>query len=122
MSSNTQRTIKYYRELGWHIGKVEQWNQFAGKYGQRKDLFGFIDLIAINGDDILAIQSCGTAFSEHDKKILEDDKIKESAKTWLKSGGRIVLIGWRKVKKKRGGKAMIWAPRIKEYLLKDFVI
>jgi hypothetical protein len=84
------------------------------------DLFGFIDLVAMGEGSIIAIQSCGQAFSEHDKKITQDEKVAENAYLWLNNGGRIILIGWRKIKLKRGGKAMRWSPRIKEYTLEDF--
>jgi len=33
----------------------------------------------------------------------------------------LILIGWRKVKLKRGGKAKRWSPRIKEYTEVDFL-
>ena len=114
--SPTQRTLRWLRQQGMIAGIVERWNQYAGSHGIRQDLFGFIDIIALDAGSILAIQSCGSSFAAHDKKILTN----EVAPEWLKSGGRIQLIGWRKVKKKRGGKLMVWKPRIKEYKLLDF--
>ena len=42
------------------------------------------------------------------------------ALTWIEKGGGLMLIGWRKIKLKRGGKAMRWAPRIKYYKADDF--
>lgn len=100
--------------------KVEQWNPYAGKFGQRKDMFGFGDVIALGENSIIAVQSCGQAFSEHHRKITEDIEVAPNALKWLQCGGRLLLIGWRKVKLKRGGKAMRWEPRIKEYKLQDF--
>jgi len=116
--SNTSRTLEYIRSQGWIADKVEQFNPYAGKFGQRKDCFGVLDILALGEGSIIGIQSCGQAFSEHDKKILE---IPEALK-WLECGGRLLLIGWRKVKLKRGGKALRWSPRIKEYGLADFGI
>jgi len=118
--SPTSRTLEYIRQQGWLVDKVEQFNPYAGKFGQRKDMFGFADLIALGEGDIIAIQSCGQAFSEHDKKIIEDEEVYPNVIKWLESGGRLLLIGWRKIKKKRGGKQMVWSPRIKEYKLGDF--
>ncbi len=118
--SNTSRTLEYIRSQGWDVDKVEQFNPYAGKFGQRKDMFGFGDLIAMGENSIIAIQSCGQAFSEHNKKITLDEKVAPLALKWLESGGRLMLIGWRKVKLKRGGKAMRWSPRIKEYTVEDF--
>jgi hypothetical protein len=79
-------------------------------------MFGFADIIAIGNRKIIAVQSCGQAFAEHDRTILNNEFVPE----WLQCGGGIILIGWRKVKKKRGGKQMVWKPRIKEYSIDDF--
>lgn len=119
--SNTSRTLEYIRNKGWIADKVEQFNSYAGKFGQRKDMFGFADIVALGEKSIIAIQSCGQAFSEHDKKITEDENVAPNALLWLECGGRLILIGWRKVKLKRGGKAMRWQPRIKEYTIDDFI-
>ena len=118
--SNTSRTLEYIRSQGWECDKVEQFNPYAGKFGQRKDMFGFGDIVAMGENSIIAIQSCGQAFSEHDKKITEDERVAPLALKWIQSGGRLMLIAWRKVKLKRGGKAMRWQPRIREYTLSDF--
>jgi hypothetical protein len=54
--SNTSRTLEYLRQQGWVVGKVERFIQYAGKYGKRMDLFGFIDLVAMGEGSIIAIQ------------------------------------------------------------------
>jgi len=90
-------------------------------------LFGIIDIVAINigeyygaeyrgGKEILGVQSCGQSFAAHDKTIYAN----ENSIKWLLAGGKLQLWSWRKVKKKRSGKQMIWEPRIKEYTLEDF--
>jgi len=114
--SPTSRTLEFLRDEGYECGIVERFNPYAGKFGVRQDLFGIIDIIAIKEDSMLGVQSCGQAFSEHDKKILAS----ENTELWLKSGAKLMLIGWRKVKKKRGGKQMVWKPRIREYFKEDF--
>lgn len=105
MNSATQRTLKYFRDDGYIVGKVECWNSWTN---QRKDLFNIIDFIALKGDSLIGIQSCGQAFSEHKKKI----EAEPLAREWLKTGSKLVLIGWRKLLKKRGGKLKVWVPRI----------
>ena len=115
--SNTSRTLNYIRQQGWIADKVEQFNPYAGRFGKRKDLFSVIDIIALGEGSIIGIQSCGQAFSEHNQKILEEP----NALKWLECGGRLLLIGWRKVKLSRGSKALRWQPRIKEYRIEDFV-
>jgi len=79
--------------------------------GFRKDLFGFIDIIALTEDGIMAVQSTGSDFAGHMRKITYDKAFEVAA--WLRCPGTsLMLIGWRKVKKVRGGKQMIWKPRI----------
>jgi hypothetical protein len=115
--SNTSRTLEYIRSQGWEADKVEQFNRYAGKFGQRKDLFGIIDIIALTENGITGIQSCGQSFSEHDQKILENPL----SLKWIEKGGELLLISWRKLKLKRGGKALRWTPKIKKYSKADFL-
>lgn len=121
MISNTSRTLAYVRGKGWEADIVERFLPYAGKFGQRKDLFGFADIVAMGEGKVYAIQSCGQSFSEHDKKITQNEVVAPKALQWVESGGVLLLIGWRKVKLKRGGKAMRWMPRIKEYGVDDFI-
>jgi len=115
--SNTSRTLEYIRSQGWEADKVEQYNSYSGT---RKDMFGFGDIIAMGENSIIAIQSCGQAFSAHNKKITEDERVAPLARLWVKNGGRLILMGWRKVKLRPGAKAMRWKPRIKEYTIEDW--
>ena len=115
--SNTQRTLRALEQQGYISGIVEKFNPYAGPYGKRIDLFNFIDIISIMPKGICAIQSCGSDFRKHDRKILEN----EYAPEWLKAGGHIELWSWRKVKKHpRKGKLKVWRPRVKVYTLEDF--
>ena len=109
----TQRTDRYYEQFGYMVGNVERYVHQAKR---KFDLFGIIDRIAISEWDILGIQVCKADFADHDKKILAS----ENSPKWLHAGRRLILIGWTKQKVKRGGKAMIYKPRIKEYTLEDF--
>jgi len=111
MTTNTARTLKYLRDHGYQAEVVERYLPYVKR---RKDLFGFIDIIAINGENILGVQSCdGSTFAEHDKKIVAAP----AAPLWLASGGLLWLMGWRKKKLFRGSKAVRWEERIKEYHL-----
>ena len=114
--SPTQRTIRALKQDGAHCGIVERFNAHVGPFGIRQDLFGFIDIIALRAGGIVGVQCCaGSGFAAHDRKIREN----EMAPEWIKSGGSIELWAWRKVKLKRGGKAMRWKPRIKVYSLEE---
>jgi G:T/U-mismatch repair DNA glycosylase len=84
----------------------------------RQDFLGFIDLLAISkADGIIGYQVCGSDYSSHRKKILVDRR--DELQAWLEAGGRCVLIGWRKVKAKKGGVQMVWKPRIEEFTLES---
>lgn len=117
----TQRTLRHLRHEGLEAAIVEKFNPYAGKFGQRQDMFGFIDIVCLCPTrGILGIQSCDKSFSAHYKKITEERTY--IAKEWIKCGGRIYIYAWRKVKRKRGGKAYIWQPRIAELTIDDFDI
>lgn len=110
----TQRTLKAMRDKGRICGIVERFQQYGGKFGVRQDLFGFIDIIAIDAEEgIVAIQSTGMDWSGHVKKIFSKEEI---VSEWLKHSP-LELWAWRKVKKVKGGKAMIWKPRIGDFYL-----
>ena len=112
--SPTQRTLKANRNLGRICGIVVKFQQYGGKFGIRQDLFGFIDIIAIDEfEGIVAIQSTGQDWSGHIKKIME---LEEIVLKWLHHAP-LELWSWRKVKKVRGGKAMIWKPRIADFFI-----
>lgn len=90
-TSPTQRTLKLCRDHGWTVQVVERWNPFAKI---RQDLFGFIDLVAMDGVNIIGIQSTsGDNVSKRLDKIRANDKSAE----WLRSGGRLFVHGWRKL-------------------------
>ena len=78
-------------------------------------MFHIIDLIALD-NGVVGIQVCGSDWAPHVRKITEEHSAYTVA--WLQQPGtRLELHGWRKVKKKRGGKLMIWKPRIADILL-----
>lgn len=109
--THLQRTTEALRGQDLKYWKVEYRNTWAGI---TVDLFNIIDLLVLDGG-FLGIQVCGTDWMQHVQKLTVDHQ--ENTVDWLKSGGRIELWGWRKVKKKRGGKIMIWRPRIADILL-----
>lgn len=119
-TSNTQRTMQELRKQGRVCAIVEKFNHHVGPYGIRQDLFGIIDIIALDFErGVVGIQSCGSDFAAHERTILEE-RTQESI-DWLSTPGTsLELWGWRRIKLKRGGKAMRWQPRIREFTLADF--
>ena len=118
MSSPTEKTLAHLREKGYYLWCVERYIKQAGRFGKKIDLFHIIDYIAIKKGEVVGVQSTGTDFLGHDKKLMGEQR--DNTVAWLESGAKLVLYGWRKVKEKRGGKRMIYKPRIKWYSLEDF--
>lgn len=120
MTTPTQRTLRALRGQGRVVDIVERWIPAPPpRGGFRRDLFQCFDIIALEpGRGIVGVQSCGQAFSEHWRKLTDGEGTANMIE-WLKAGGHAELWGWRKVKVKRGGKAVRWEPRIKTITMED---
>lgn len=118
--SPTQRTLKELKKQGRICAIVEKWNPHVGPPGIRQDLFGIIDIIALDPErGVVGVQSTGQDFAGHNRKLMISKA--SACIAWLRTPGTMLeLWGWRKVKVKRGGKAKIWAPRVRTYTLGDF--
>lgn len=119
-TSPTQRTMRHLRHEGTTCAVVERWNQFAGPHGVRQDLFGFIDILALEpGRGIVAVQCCArSGHAAHRRKILEE--CTEAAVEWLRCGGDIEIWSWGKVKLRRGSTAFRWKPKVEVIGLDSF--
>jgi hypothetical protein len=53
-ASPTALTLRHLREQGWTAEVVERWVPGANV---RKDLLGFVDVLAIRGGEVLAVQT-----------------------------------------------------------------
>jgi len=119
--SPTQRTLKLLKEKGFKAAPVERWLRYAGKFGKRQDMFGIIDVVAITPDITLGIQCCSGSTAEHYRKITEEKN--QETYDWLSNPSRSLEIwAWRKLLKKRGGKAKVWKPKITKITLEDLEI
>jgi isoaspartyl peptidase/L-asparaginase-like protein (Ntn-hydrolase superfamily) len=95
--SPTQLTLRHLRNDGYTAEVVERWNPHARI---RNDLFGFIDVVALKGDETLGVQTT-TAGHVNDRcrKIAESPMVgivREAGWTlhvhgWQKIGNRWVL-------------------------------
>lgn len=109
----TERTLKLLREKYIICDIVERFcHNNKTPHGLRSDLFHIFDIIALSEEHIIGVQSCGTDFAAHYRKITQ--RYRKNALLWLNCGGKIELIGWRKIKAFRGSKKMVPAPRIKQ--------
>jgi hypothetical protein len=110
------------RELHYQSQIVEQWVQHPGmQQGHRRDLFGFIDIVAVTGRRIIGIQATtGDNGSKRVDKIMDECSVQ--ARKWLLSGGEIEVWAWRRLADKHPSpgcftptgrqKISHWQPRI----------
>ena len=89
-TSPTQLSLKHLRKTCQAVQVVEVWNSFIR---QRKDLFGFIDILALNGPDTIAVQSTSWGnVSARAKKIADSEHLAA-----VRAAGWTILIhGWKK--------------------------
>lgn len=114
MSSPTQRTLKELRELGWDVDIAER-NIPHAKL--KKDLFGFIDILGMKGDYLLAIQTTtGDHHADRDRKILASPL----APKWITEFRKLELWSWRKGLSNGRGSRLVWKLRKKLYRKTDF--
>lgn len=89
-TSPTQLTLKLLREEGWTVEVVERWVPGANI---RKDLFGFIDLVALKGDMTLGVQA--TSYSNMGARIKKIESA-ELLSQVRRACWHLWVIGWRK--------------------------
>ena len=93
-NSPTARSLAYLREQGYTVEVVERWIPGANI---RKDLFGFIDLVAIKRDETLAVQT--TSYSNVSARVSKISE-HENLAAVRAAGWRIEVHGW--VRRKTG--------------------
>jgi hypothetical protein len=101
--SPTARSLELLRERGYRCEVVERRipHSFI-----TKDLFGFIDIIAIKGGETLAVQTTsGDNVSHRAEKIAESETVGDVRE----AGWRIHIHGWRKGGKQ--GERKTWTCR-----------
>ena len=89
--SPTKLTLRHLREQGYTCEVVEVWNPHARI---RQDLFGIIDVLALKGDETLAVQTTSAKnVPARVRKIAESEHIAAIRE----AGWRIHVHGWEKV-------------------------
>lgn len=118
--SPVERTLKELRKQGMYAEVTEKWNAYARK---RHDLFGIVDVLALDiNRGFIGVQCTGLDFSSHWKAFTTDKLKVRACINWLKTpGGYLEIWSWRKLKVRRGGKALVWMPRITNLRLEDFL-
>lgn len=87
----TQRSLKHLRDLGYVTEVVERWIPGANI---RKDLLGFVDLIAWTpaGETIAVQATSGSNVAHRVKKITESPNLA----VLRRCGWQVLVFGWRK--------------------------
>lgn len=85
---------------------TERWNAFAKI---RQDLYGWIDLIALDPKWQTAWGIQCTSGSNMAARVAKIEESKEAA-LWSRCGNRIAVVGWRKAGAR--GKRKLWDARI----------
>jgi len=99
MDSPTKRSLDKFRKEGYLVEITEHWVPQAGI---RKDLWGFCDLLAVKGTEIIAIQvTSATNINARVYKIMGN----KNFLTIKKSGIKILVQGWLKT---NNGKRIIY--------------
>jgi len=115
--SATSRSLERLRKDGAMVQLVETTNVWSGT---KKDLFGFLDVLALYPGRIVGIQVTGGGnLSARRKKILGERRKQSLA--WLHAGGEVLIHDWRKTKPRRGGKALRWTCREVAITLEDYL-
>ncbi len=94
----SERASKILKADGWLVARTEQWVP-AGGGGFRRDLYGWMDLMALKGGQCLGIQACAmTGKGEHLEKM-RDHKIRFAIDQWTSCPGhRAELWAFRKLR------------------------
>ena len=91
-ASPTARTLAECKRRGWLAQVVEHWNPHARV---RHDLFGFIDVLALDGESTIGIQATSTSNLSSRLAKIHEHRHKQP---WLEAGNRILVWGWAKRK------------------------
>ena len=89
--SPTARSLAHLRAQGALVQVVEHWNHYAKR---RVDLFGFIDIVALDGKPgALGVQTTTQNNVSHRVLKLKTD-CAGAMRWWLSAGNRLVIHGW----------------------------
>ena len=112
MTTPTQRSLARLRKTHSLVEVVEKWNHVIK---QRRDLFRFADIIAVDGNEVLLVQTTsGNNMSARINKLLAEPNVG----LWLASGSRgLEVHGWRKTGAK--GKRKFWSCHVAEIAMAE---
>lgn len=115
MRGPTQRSLNLLREQGYTCYISEHYNAFAKV---RRDLFGWIDIVALHPDrkGVLGVQT--TSGSNLSARIKKADAL-PAYHLWIACGNVAEFHGWRKLK--TGKIQRTWQPLVRRIDLSDLL-
>lgn len=117
-------SLAYCRERGWVPATVEQ--RVPHTFITR-DLFGFIDIVVLDGKrGLLGVQATTGDHTGHRIDKINDtspEGVRPAALAWLRAGLRLEVWGWRKRNDRTPGAKKVWTlRRIKAELVDDELV
>jgi hypothetical protein len=94
----TARSLAYLRKEGWRAHVVEQRLPHSNI---TRDLFGFIDILAIRDGEVLAVQTTSASNVASRLTKIESDELADALAEVRKAGWAIHVHGWKKPTTKR---------------------
>lgn len=114
MSSPTARTLGHVRKEWGGFAEVQETYDYYKK--RRRDMLGFIDILALVPPYTIGIQATsGDNVAARVRKICEQRSYQ--AEVWLRCGLFIQVWGWKKYATPVDGKW--WRPRVVDVCLED---
>jgi hypothetical protein len=93
----TQLSLRHLRTEGWLVDVCERWvPSFTGVGGNRRDLFGLIDLVALRGAETIGVQTTSHANFNSRLNKINDDEHRPALDALKAAGWSVVVHGWRK--------------------------
>lgn len=89
--SPTQLTLRKWRNAGYMVQVVEHWVPQARI---RRDLFGFVDVVAVGHGETVGIQT--TSAKNMSARVRKIEEMPEIVATLRDANWRLVVEGWRK--------------------------
>lgn len=116
MRSPTARTKRFLEAQGCEVAVVEKWIPVPKHPGGgiRRDLFDCIDILAIQGSKLIAIQS--TSGSNHNARINKAIASEKLAR-YMSTGNAFEVWSW--AKKGPRGKRKVWTPRVEQLVYQE---
>lgn len=131
-TDSMRRSLESLRKDGYRAEKCEQYKPWVRKTedgkpqitgGHKSDLFGFADILAFNGVEVIAVQTTSVSkVSAHLRAYRKNQETANAIRDWIASDSRrFVIHGWEPLvmKTKAGGEKVRWSLIVRELTMDD---